>query len=54
MEKVKEVTLFVTKTGKYGIKRSDRVKPSRYFTTIDKAREWITMKYETDKVIENI
>ena len=39
MEKVKEVTLFKAKTGKYGIKRSDKMKPSRYFTTIDKARE---------------
>ena len=54
MEKVKEITLFVTKTGKYAVKRSDKVKPSRYFKTIDKAREWITEKYETDNVVEKL
>ena len=54
MEKVKEVTLFVKKTGKYGVKRNDKMKPSRYFTTVDKAREWITEKYEADKIVENL
>ena len=53
MEKVKEVTLFKTKTGKYGVKRSDKKRPSRYFTTIDKARAWIEEKYDTE-VVENI
>lgn len=53
MEKVKEVTLFKTKTGKYGVKRSDKLRPSRYFTTIDKAKTWIKEKYETT-VVENL
>ena len=53
MEKVKEVILFKTKTGKYGVKRSDKQKPSRYFTTIDKAKEWIEEKYDTT-VVENL
>ena len=53
MEKVRKVTLFMTKTGKYGVKRSDKQRPNRYFTTIEKAREWIADKYETE-VEENI
>ena len=53
MEKVKEVTLFKTKTGKYAVKRSDKKRPSRYFTTVEKAREWVADKYETE-VEENI
>ena len=46
MEKVRKVTLFITKTGKYGVKRSDKQRPSRYFTTVEKARGWIANKYE--------
>ena len=53
-EKAREVTLFVTKTGKYAVKRNDKMKPSRYFTTVDRAREWITEKYEADNIVENL
>ena len=53
MEKVKEVILFKTKTGKYAVKRSDKKRPSRYFTTKDKAYPWIKEKYDTE-VVENI
>ena len=53
MEKVKEVTLFKTKTGKYGVKRSDKMRPSRYFTTIAKAKDWIVEKYDTE-IVENL
>ena len=53
MEKVKEVTLFKTKTGKYAVKRIDKMKPSRYFNTVAKAREWIAEKYDTE-IIENL
>lgn len=54
MEKVKEITLFVTKTGKYAVKRSDKMRPSRYFTTEEKAHEWIADKYEVGKLIEQL
>ena len=46
MEKVKEVTLFVTKTGKYAVKRNDKMKSSRYFTTVDKAEEFLAAYFK--------
>ena len=52
MEKVKEITLFV-KNIKI-VKRSDKMRPSRYFTTEEKAREWIADKYEVGKLVEQL
>lgn len=43
---VEEVSIYRTTGGKIAVKRSDRVKPSRYFNNIKDARKYANEHFE--------
>lgn len=43
---VEEISIYRTTGGKIAVKRSDRVKPSRYFNNIKEARKYANEHFE--------
>ncbi len=43
---VNEITIYRTVNGKIAVKRSDRARPSRYFSTVKEARNYIELHFE--------
>lgn len=43
---VDEITIYRTVSNKIAVKRSDRIRPSRYFNTVKEARDYVELHFE--------